>query len=341
MNVGIDTVKVRFTDYEIKPGAGLQVFPGTIDFATSEQKEDVIYNGKGCTIVGSKAVRNTDKYNLTLSNRGCFVQMSLPKVLNDDNTSSIDKTETKKALQFIEQDLRENGIHTNIFNQDLSRVDLFRGAITDNVFLNYVPIFQLLHGKRQNRRDYGTSFLYGNTQRQSMFYDKAVERAIRQGENIKGSTNDVRCEHRLLTKKSVQPTGLVVTNDLLKSFNDLHQVYLKGVRSVFQSEDLEQSIQAVTSNEWTRLFYELKAERGRLTLRELDKVGALYGWHHILGLTSIDRIIFAFCEASDNANKRDLAIKARKKIQGLLIGRVARKTDYKTMYSELYKKFAA
>lgn len=209
----LDTVKLCLNDWEVKEGAKIQVQPSPIEYSTGELVSDFPLWKKedGSFEMGSHAYFNTPHLNLDVKpfspSRGgvqCFVKFSIPKIHNGENYYSVGKEGTQAVLKKVEEELKEAGIKTNIEEASLSRVDTFQNIITEEPFFTYSPIFSLLQASRKVRRDYGTTFLWSNTQQELCIYDKLVEMESRKIDVSHYPAQTMRFEYRLLNKGKIE-----------------------------------------------------------------------------------------------------------------------------------------
>ena len=255
----IDTLKVFTDDFEISDNAGVLIQPATIDYETGESRNYRLFRASnGKWVYGAKAIANTPNYQCTIKPmfRGegestgvnLFIQTSLPKVMNGENYYSLSETETIESVKKLETDLQNRGIGLNLGDCKLSRVDAFRVAIAENPFLTYAPLFRLLRAKRTRMTDYGTTFLWRNTQRELCVYDKGEEMRNR---GIKGGfpNNSIRFEYRVLNSKACQKeTGTRTVRELTNNLDGIRDVYEKALQESIFSIDAENLV-IVTAKE--------------------------------------------------------------------------------------------
>lgn len=247
----LDTLKVHTREFTVKDGARVSVQPGLVDYETGEQREVSLFKDDlGRDVYGSKAYVNTENYNLTIQPMGAgvelFLQTSLPKVVNGENYNPLTNSETVQAIQAIGQDLRSRGIGLNLDTCELSRVDLFKNVVGDNEFKSYSPLFALLQSKRQQRRDYGTTFTWSNTQREICAYDKLTEMQSR-GVKVGGyPQNTIRFEYRLKNSRVCERELKVSTvKKLVNNLDDLQKKYKDALsKSIFSLDVGEVNILA-------------------------------------------------------------------------------------------------
>ena len=198
----IDTLKLYIEDFTVTPGAEIVIQPSPYVLGTGELTSDYpLIESEGISIGGAKAYLNTDRFNLTIQDKSrAFLQCSLPKVNAGDNYKPLNKAEAEQAIYVLGQELWESGFHTDIDKSNISRLDTFRNVLTDEPYMQYADLFRVLRGKRKLKRDYGSTFLWHNTQEQLCIYDKIEEMRIRK-KDTKDYPDTMRFEHRLLNKR--------------------------------------------------------------------------------------------------------------------------------------------
>jgi len=218
----IDTMKLMLTDYEITEDAEITVQPSSFVLSTGAMVEHPLFNVKDKgTVYGSKAYANTENWNLTLKpvlgmGTGAFLQLSVPKNHYGSNYYSVGEGGTKAVLNKVENELNDRGIKTNIQEAVLSRLDTFKNIEPEEHFSSYYGLFQTLNAKRTAKRDYGTTFLYSNTQQEFCVYDKKEEMRNRKL-NTEGLPETMRFEHRLLNKTKINSVyGFTGVKDIFK-----------------------------------------------------------------------------------------------------------------------------
>lgn len=339
---GIDTLTLWSTDFKLSCDCGLTLEHTPTDLQTGAlvQANNTLYNGDGFHLQGKKAYRNTDFYNVTLGAKGLFIQFSVPKVVNGNNDIPVDQEMTRNAIQKVQDDLKNNGVGVDLVHSSVSRMDLFKQPGMSNSFLDYVPVFNLLQGKRQNKRDYGTSFLYYNGQTEECFYDKDVERALKLGKKLDLSSTNVRGEIRIKAHRPISKKGYDTASDILKNYEGLQSLYVNTMKKVIK-EPGQVGRSFLVQEDLVSEFEQLKA-RGVDGLKALREHVLFFGASVLLDKVTIENYIQTFLFVSDNKNKRDLEMKARNFLQRYSLKFTARSsTDVRKLYEELYLKFVA
>ena len=199
----IDTIKLFIEDFTVLPQAEITIQPSPYILGSGELTSDYpLIESEGVSVGGSKAYLNTDRFNLTIRDKNkAFLQCSLPKVIAGDNYKPLNKKEAEQAINSVGQELWESGFHTEIDKSSISRIDTFRNVLTEEPYMQYSDLFRVLRGKRKLRRDYGSTFLWHNTQEQLTIYDKIAEMKIRKVDTRNYPIDTMRFEHRLLNKR--------------------------------------------------------------------------------------------------------------------------------------------
>jgi hypothetical protein len=209
----LDTLKLSLTDYEISSSPDLQVQPPTVNLGTGEVVgHHLLWRSRGGEIVGAKAFHNGESVNITLrpsdnktfASALCLVQFSVPKVATGSNYHAVDHHGTQAALDAVQKYLDKVGIKTNVKTARVSRLDAFKTVEADESFPAYSPVLSMLSGQRMAKRDYGTTFLWANTQAEICAYDKLEEMSRHKQPVAHLPTNSLRFEVRALKGRKVR-----------------------------------------------------------------------------------------------------------------------------------------
>lgn len=202
----IDTIKLFIEDFTVKPDSKIVIQPSPYILGSGELTSDhPLIESEGVSVGGAKAYLNTDRFNLTIRDKSkAFLQCSLPKVIAADNYKPLSKAEAEQAITSVGKDLWSSGFHTDINKSNISRIDTFRNVLTEEPYQQYADLFRVLRGKRKLKRDYGSTFLWHNTQEQLCVYDKLAEMRIRKKDTKDYPENTMRFEHRLLNKRKAK-----------------------------------------------------------------------------------------------------------------------------------------
>lgn len=289
----IDTLKIYTDDFRVRDNANLQIQPAPLDYETNTQNERKLFrNSAGEWVEGAKAFLNTERYNLTIKpdNAGegvkVYLQWSLPKAFTGDNFYPLADDQIAAAKQALEDELRDKGIMLELNECKLSRVDAFRNAYTDEGFSDYAALFRLLRAKRQQRRDYGTTFLWANTQREICVYDKIAEAANRGVSTAGYPQRTTRFEYRLLNNRVTQKeTGLSKLADL-QDFEGVKVAYKQALEKNLFSLTVEDA-KALVGSEIEKILRSYQATGG---LRWLDSGVDDLAYYGLLRAVELDTL---------------------------------------------------
>jgi len=339
----IDTIKLLLPEYSIKKDNLLTVQPSSYVEGTGEKIADYpLWQKEGGKVWGSKAYLNTEHFNLTIQPfKGtgvlAFLHFSIPKVYHGDNYYSVGREGTQAVLKAVEGELAQNGIITNLQEAKISRIDTFSNIQAEEPFLSYSPVFSLLTGSRQQRRDYGTTFLWQNTQQELCAYDKNEE-ASRRG-IVTGTypANTLRMEYRLLNKKKIDSTlGFSSVKELPEKWEEVKAKHKQAWQRLFKYEVGE--LEVIASKQ---VFSELLYFKGKYGRNYLDYYLKAVGSDTLARLAGVEVLKQAIENIENDRNKVYRAVKkleqARTELQ-LLREEPASSKTLSTLYKELKEK---
>jgi hypothetical protein len=345
METSVDTLRLNLQEIRVDNNANVIISPGLIEYATGEQHQEVLFYDGDSPVKGAKAVLNTSRYNVTITNNGTFLQCSVPKIVHGRNDLPVNGDQVREVIDFLQTDLKEQGVHTNLHGAKLSRLDLFKQDTFRYNFLDYVPVFSMLNGKRQQKRDYGTTYLYGNTQRELCVYDKGVEQQNSEGAKEVTHTNQVRAELRLLFHRPVmKATGMDTVTDLVNGYGDLTSVYNSELRKY-----LNVRIDPYNERHQYYLFsgdiakevnYLKDLHGGRLGIKQAKQY--IYGkaLYCLIDSNNLPVIIDTVVRCSDYSNPRVMKSRIERDVKELLLTWKSIPGQLKELYDELYLRFA-
>jgi len=232
----IDTLQIHPLDFEVTDSNRLTVQPAPYVAGTGETlREHVLWNSGNGEIRGEKAYLNTERFQVDVKSKGgetlLFVKLSVPKYLNGSNFYSLDRDGLNQVLSKLERELAEFGVRFNVQDSKLSRLDVFKNVQASQPFFSYSPLFQQMKATRQNKRDYGTSFLWYNGQQEFMVYDKIEEMRARHIDVSQYPPNIVRFEHRLLNARKIKNVlQLERVRELAPFYDGLREYFVKALR---------------------------------------------------------------------------------------------------------------
>jgi hypothetical protein len=287
----LDTIKFYTDDFVIKDGAGVEILPASINYKTGEQENHELFQrSSGQWVRGAKAYLNTDNFNVTVkpNNLGggawLWIQLSVPKFIAGDNFYPLSDVEAKGLPEMLGAKLSDYGILINANALKVSRLDTFQNVYASETFSDYIPVFQLLKAKRQNKREYGSTFLWENSYRELCVYDKITE-VKNQGRSIEGlPENTIRFEYRLLRSKSVKNAlGIKTAKSLFDNLGSVREMYLEAMK--YHLFDLDTSeVKRLVSSELRTVVKHYYENGGRYWLSNMLKD---YGSYSVARLSSL------------------------------------------------------
>ena len=259
----IDTFNFSLTDLEIS-GANLIIETPNYNHSTGELEPtyDLFRDTRtGKMVNAKKAYLNHPKFTFEIrpnhfqndlnliQNRPDLttikrINVSIPRYARGRNTYPVSVKEFQGVLTDLEYTLRENGIKTNINNGEVGRVDICKMVNTNYEFSNYLNVLSLLDFKRLDKnRDYGTTLLSYNNQRQYAIYDKIEEEIIKAKREKRKDYNPnqkhqlMRFEYRLLKSKSVKSQiGFTSVKEFPKNYDQVERAFYEYSLTTFGKE---------------------------------------------------------------------------------------------------------
>ncbi len=303
--IGLDTLRVRLSDYEIAAHPSLTLEHSPTELATGAAGANYrLWKG----VEGRKAFHNAEHFNVTIkpnnptdpTSIGCFVQFAVPKLAAGDNYYPADRSTTGAALDLLERGLADIGIKTNPRNALLTRLDATRNVSIEEPYGCYRPVFAMLQGSRMVGRQYGeTGSMWGNTQQQLAAYDKLQEMAIRKVSTV-GLPLTARLEVRYLNgRKIYDMLGMKTVREVLADFDAVETAYRDAMRKQLFRYDAPDVARLVASEIAADMRY-FQQVKGREWLSWYLKA---YGLHTLLNLADIETIKAVVSEVSGSRMK--------------------------------------
>lgn len=277
----IDTLQLHPQDYRIGLDTSLIVQPSAYVEGSGQQLDSHLLWRKptGEEVVGSKAYHNSEVMNVSLKPYGLFVSFSIPKVYTGrDNYYSVGRAGSKAIVGRIEKELAGIGVHTTINQASISRLDSFKNIEAEETYSNYHALFGLLQAKRTQKRDYGTTFLWSNTQQELCVYDKLEEMRAKGQDTTGLPVNTIRFEHRLLKARKVESVlGVDSVGDLWANYDRVKETFLQVVGgSLFKYEVEEVEVMTGRQLEEELLFWRDRYQEQNWLHRYLKTMGLRY-----------------------------------------------------------------
>jgi len=219
-------------------------------------------------------------------NSKIFVQFSFPKYKKETNIQALKKSELYDVLDYVNKELKDIGIKSNIYDSETSRIDCFTNINTVEKFPAYAPLFSLLNATRKKAVDWnGSTFLWKSGEHQITCYDKIEEiKAKNKNENVLKSFSDkniLRIENRWITKRKIfSKLQLKNVDELLQNYDHLRTAYIQDIeKTIFNYTDnqiewltgkqIKEALQVFCNSGRRYWFREFMVYTGYLTLTSL------------------------------------------------------------------------
>jgi len=264
----IDTLQINCLDWEVNSENKLILQPAKIEVSSMQSIDEcLLFKASNRELIfGEKAFYNSNIINLTIKPMKqirevmLFVNVSLPKVYyKGNNYHPVDKEQMQETLDIVQKELENAGIKTNIYNAKVSRMDLFKNVYPEHHFLDYRPVFRILkmkYEKEKYRKEYGTTFTYGNKSNMMCVYDKIWEMKLK-GMDTTNYPKTIRFELRMHKSKNIREK-LKIKNldDLIRVYPELNNYYKEVmIKNLFKYEPEQVQIQTIQDIEQELYFY--------------------------------------------------------------------------------------
>ena len=344
----IDSLKLYLKEYSVSSDSMLTVQPASYLAGTGEVRAEfpLFRSQAGKQFSGSKAYLNTDRLNLTIqplakseTGSACFVQFSIPKIHNGNNFYSVGESGSQAVVKLVEKELKENGVHTDISQAKVSRIDTFKNIQTEEPFSSYYSLFSLLRARRAIQRGYGTTWLVHNTQQEFCIYDKLVEMESRGVETSSFPANSMRFEHRLLNSAKVQKVyGFSTVSQL---FSGGYEVVKQQQVSEWRKSLFSHSVEEVVMLGSRQLENEMRIFKEKFPRNWFDWFLKSYGAYHLAQVAGVEVVKVALQNFESDRMKvwraEKLLLEMKREMEFLKTEPGSNKT-LSTLYQELKEK---
>jgi len=245
--IGIDKVKLFTKSFNVRQPelTGMQLISCPVDLATGKTDNRLLFGSEtGQLYHGSRAIKNTKLYNLTINSYGLTLQFNPSKPYHPYELVDDDQVFNQRFFNVVE-DLEQSGISADWDIAQLTRVDVSRNVQLYNPVSAYTtvfPYFQMKRAKhtRQHPDGYGT----GNDNWGVIMYDKGRETRLFHDDEHPGQPyhgNDLlRCElqfkrNRAISKHLAIGTVRDITRVGIDALGDAYRGHLND--NLFKGQD--------------------------------------------------------------------------------------------------------
>jgi len=232
---------------------------------------------------GQKAYLNIpERVNLTISNfKGtpyCSVTINPNKLYH--NYKAVDSFDmTISAIESINNYLNQYGFELDFSTSSIYRLDAMKQRYSPDSLITYHPILDSMASKWQKRRTFDQTYVFGNNQHQTIFYDKSDELKL-------DKKNLIRCEVRALNKSSVSAIFGI------KNLYDLFEISESHLNKAYNTHLTNKVFGDIYSNQNISSIYEvMKYYVGQYGQSGVQKCLMAFGVLHLQSEFNFDRII--------------------------------------------------
>lgn len=234
-SIGLDKVKLHVSDFVVDDvgRSGLELVPSTVNLETGETKDSILFRDKsGRTVSGSRAVRNTDRYNLTVNGFGLSLSFNPSKPWHPFNLVDDDDVFRSRFSELVGE-LSGLGIRADWFRSKVTRLDVSRNVVLNGSVRSYGSVWPWLKLKRSKHvRQYPDGYGSGNNSFGVILYDKGQESRLTNdnGRGIYSGNNLLRCEFQYKRNRSV------ISNIGCRTLEHVQQLGLPAIADVYREQ---------------------------------------------------------------------------------------------------------
>jgi hypothetical protein len=339
---GIDKIEIQTTDFQLLDINNRDVWGYKANFRQGIGGLPIYSDAKGNKLEANNLYHQSKKTGVVydVNIHGLKMHFNPSKKHHPFNLigTGEDLDEYLKAIQLEASQL----LKTNIFNCNVTRFDLAKNRALKHPLPTYHNAFNLLKGKRQEKREQPDGVYFGNKSHTTIFYNKKEELAY---QNIIAITPDnfMRGEVRLTKNDAVERyVGVKTLQELVKipseALNEHYNSYLTKV--IFNRANVGDQIR-IDFEEEIQFFKQLKEQRKKayfgtwLSIQSVEYIMQQFG--------SIDNLKLFLRMAGENRMSIDRHIKKVQEyivIKGIIDTASNKLTDV-ALLEELKIKFVA
>lgn len=234
----IDTVLFLVKNFEVEKNNFLTLAPGLTGSGKGCQK--VLYRplsrGVVKPVTGDRAFYNGRIVSATIFNMGfqlksmMTVRVSAPKCLRLDNFILVEGQDLPEVYHLVTEELRGAGIHFDIMESKINRLDLARNFETRETPRAYIETLRGVDIPRMEKKLWETTLLFENGQQEIYFYDKIKEMKKNGLDTGNYPENVLRIEQRLKTGQKIKNSlGFSTGEDLINQYSKCAPWYEKNL----------------------------------------------------------------------------------------------------------------
>ena len=238
----IDTIHLQNSDFMVEEKAGIKIIPGIINNKTGKKGEWTLFypisRGGSKPITGKKAFFKGEKVYAVIFHKpyDCIsllrVEFSAPRILRLNNFQLVEKEEIATVFQLVEKELREGGIHCDLFNSKVNRLDLSKNFIVkENPDFYLQALSENIEKARLIKTNYLKTFYLTNKQQEICIYDKIKEMKTKKVDTSNYPHNVLRIEWRLLKNKKIKAVlGIETGKELIEYYTFMKSCFFTALQ---------------------------------------------------------------------------------------------------------------
>lgn len=256
---GIDKIHLTTREFEVKNSKSGDF---TIESGQKQGGKEAPWLMKdqaGHDVHAWKMYHNSEKgighYNF--SPNGLMVSFNPSKIAHPYNLVTLHDEGYNEAINAVKREMEKIGIVADFQKMKIVRIDIAGQNQMSRPVHQYNQAFSFCKMKRaKNQRQYEGGYLFGNSQKQSLFYDKGMELENRGIGLMYGEENLMRGEVRLLKPQSV---AALFKLDTLEVLNELSPGDIENHYKAFLNRNL-----FINQYEGEQLCFDFGSESKRL-----------------------------------------------------------------------------
>lgn len=350
-SLGIDKISITCKPDEFIIRSNHLLFVQNLAYQPNspDRKEDpILFND----LRAQKAYRNTEKFNISISEKGLLLGFNPSKISHPYNLTN-DNYLIQEIFNNCRSELKDLGV---ILPPDIelkmNRLDMARNNQMNLPAHFYAPIFQSLSGVRMEKKTVQDSHYFENMQREVVFYDKTEEVTKKSKGKIKIDERIMRSESRALKRASIKSVykfesfGQMIIEgseyrELKYKKNLIYQVFSKkseGQQMQIFALDIDKIIaqhSAYREKYGNGCFDKLIADI------DIDGHSGLEGF--VIGIGGIENLKYVLSNmgyAKSQVYDKYREIKERMQFSSFFQSQ-DRNQNFSNLYNEIYTKFAS
>jgi len=197
----------------------------------------------GTQYFGKKATYQTKdkkvfvKLNKSYGMRYLFINFSLAKLFHSNNLFPVDQNQCIQIFHKVQEQLRDEcKIEIDIYRAKISKIEIFRNIILNELYDHYTSIFQSLKFKGMEFDKFRSTYYWRKSQEELTAYNKSTEMKDKLNLII---PNVMRFEWKLTRNcKIKKELNITTVQDLVDKFASIPNIYRTTLQKHFFNKDI-------------------------------------------------------------------------------------------------------